>query len=166
MPYLFANCQRKIKSQIGPGSGFWGDGWFSQGVSADFFKDKFPVIVCHVLTVYFVTSMFTVCSSFGFISKFVLFSEFSSILSYRVSLRPTRLPVDMYNRVYLCFLSFIRHHQFLFSPLFPPPSFYPSQLYPLFLLLKYEKISTKKSSPHSPHNHVTSCTNCSSSFFC
>jgi len=32
------------------------------GVSADFLKVKFPVVICHVLTVYFITYMFTVCS--------------------------------------------------------------------------------------------------------
>ena len=32
------------------------------GVSVDFLKVKFPVVTCHVLTVYFLTYMFTVCS--------------------------------------------------------------------------------------------------------
>jgi len=88
---------------------------------------------------YFVASVFTACSSFGFISKFVQFGEFLSVLSYHISLRPTHLPVYVHDCVYLYFL-FITV-SFYFSPLFAPPSFYPSPLYPLFHVLKCKKTS-------------------------
>jgi len=32
------------------------------GVSADFLKVNFPVVICQVLTVYFLTDMLNVCS--------------------------------------------------------------------------------------------------------
>ena len=95
-----------------------------EGISANFLKDKFLVVVCDILTVYFVGSMFTVCSSFGFVSKFILFGEFLSVLSYQVSLRPTRLPVYVHDHVYLYFLfiaiSFYFHHFSLHPPSIPP----------------------------------------------
>ena len=87
-----------LRSKVG------GNSWFFPGVSANFLKDKIPVVVCHILTVYSVASLFTMCSEFGFVSKLVLFHEFLSVLSYQVSLRPTRLPVDVRNHVYLYFL--------------------------------------------------------------
>jgi len=52
------------------------------GVSADFLKVKFPVVICHVLTVYFLTNLFTVfLVQFCFKNRAIC--EFSSKLTYR-----------------------------------------------------------------------------------
>ena len=52
------------------------------GVSADFLKVKFPVIICPVLTIFSHLHV-TVCSEFGFVSKIVLFCEIlSTVIPY------------------------------------------------------------------------------------
>ena len=58
------------------------------GVSAYFLNVKFPVVTCHVFTLYFLTYMFTVCSQFGCFKNRAILGVFVDLV-LSGSLRPT-----------------------------------------------------------------------------
>jgi len=106
-------------------------------VYADFLKDKFSGSFCHVFTVI----LLSLCFSFSLVLKLVLIVEFST--SFHIGF-PWGLPFFLF----MCVIVFIvfspYYHQLLFSPLFPPPSVYLSQLYSPFHVLEYIKYNKNK----------------------
>ena len=106
---------------ISSGSGFWAMVGFLSGVSADFLKEKFPVVFLshlhslfcclHDYSVFQVQFCFKICATL-----------FLLVLSYRVSERPPHILVYLHDHVYLYFLLLLSVHIFFNFPSILPLS--------------------------------------------